>query len=115
MKLNNSVIALKDAIIALPDTFDTIDLAKHFANCWDECKLKCKDPIVGMRWNIWFTLPKHKRDAIIICSVGEKDYVGGYFQSVTDEHIYTLLKKTLTHNYISRLVVSATLTANRRG
>lgn len=115
MKLSNSIIALKDAVTALPDTFDKVELAKHFANRWDECKLKCKDPIVGMRWNIWFTLPQYKRDAIIMRSVGEKDYVGGYFQSVNSDHIDTLLKKTFTHNYISRLVVSATLTANRRG
>lgn len=115
MKLMKSVKPLRDAVNALPDIHGKQALAEAFANKYEHCKVKCVNPMLAMRWNVWFTLDKQVRDNILMYSVGDKDYVGGYFQSVNDSHIDSLLRKALPHSYMARMLASAQLLAAKQG
>lgn len=115
MKLRESIAPLRDAITGLPALHGHQTFADKMAAQYEHCKLKCVNPIHAMRWNVWFALPKTARDHIIIQSVGTNDFVGGYFESVHDSHIDSLLRKAMPHGYMARFITHVQLKAAKQG
>ncbi|AAM28350.1 hypothetical protein [Vibrio phage VpV262] len=115
MKLRESIAPLRDAVSGMPALHGHQTFFENMASQYEHCKIKCVNPIHAMRWNVWFAIPKTARDRIIVQSVGTADYVGGYFESVNDSHIDSLLRKAMPHDYMARFLAHAQLKAAKQG
>lgn len=115
MKLTNSIKPLKDTFDMVFRSYDNQQMCEHIAQRWEECTVKCTNPRIAMRWNLWYLLTKEQRDTIILASISENEYVGGYFVSVRDSHIDVLLRRAFPFPTLMRLVTHCKLKAAKQG
>lgn len=96
MKLGNSIKALKVAVESR--YYNNREAFNHFIlSKWREFHAndKIRNKHEAMRWALWYSIPEDERILILAESLPDEELIGGHFASVTDEHISTLLRKTL--------------------